>query len=433
MAGKAKKLIHKIHKYFHPSKAKLRFFFSEVVLPAFFAAILIYSGYEYDIERDSFKNTCDYLDSLENMEQRVIWTNKKELCGNFKGQCFWGSEIPDDTDLDYIVFISNRIGVKDINNGRFDRLLRYLKDNGPKKGGLVLKAFTRSIVVNVKYVPPELLPTLPRFTFAILGDTQSWPTDNDPTIKFESILEQIKKFQPDFILSMGDLSSMNSCQEPEKCRIYFENWRDKVKLISPAIYPAVGNHDYENGAMDLWQDVFHTPGNGPVELSGTAYSFDHKNSHFVFLNSEQEDQQAEGSKQMLWLEDDLANNSKRNTFVISHRPNFPSSSSLNQAHQWQVLLDHKVVALFSGHEHYFCYRPIISEEIDGLENGTMHYFIIGNSGSKPKFMPTGCQQSSDLHHFAIVSVKGQNIEVKAYNFKGKEISAVNMVSENYYK
>ncbi|MFA4817360.1 MAG: metallophosphoesterase [Parcubacteria group bacterium] len=412
-------------------KGKVLRAMTAVFVVLLFILSVMYVFKEREIEKNSFEKTVAYLNSKKIGEKKAIWSNKKAFCDQFSGKCFWGSEIPADTDLDYLVFFINQISNSGIDNGEFSHLVDFPKAEYNTEEKILLKTVEKSKVIKAKDVPQELLPTLPQFTFAILGDSQWWPTKDRWTDQFETILEKLKDFHPEFILGMGDLSSMEGCRTADKCAAYFERWRDEVKVVSPNVYPAIGNHDYENGGMELWQKIFNTPNDGPAESRGTTYSFDYKNSHFVFLNSEQEDQPLDQSVQMKWMKDDLENTSKRNVFIINHRPNFPSQS-FSQTHMWQTFFNNDVLAYFSGHIHTYCYRPVSAANIDGAGDNIIQHFVIGNSGSRTMPSIIGCEQASSLAHFAIVSIKGPDMNVKIYDFEGNELYALNFKNKHYY-
>lgn len=421
-------------------KAKL-FILKGIVLRALAAVFVIllfilsiaYVSREKENEKNSLEKTLAYFNSLPELEEKTIWSNKEIFCERVNLKCFWGSAIPADTDLDYLVFFVNQIDNSGINNGDFSHLIDFPETECITSGKVLFKTVEKSKIIKAENVSQELLPTLPRFTFAILGDSQWWPIEKTEADEFESILEKVKDFQPELILATGDLTGMYSCGEAEKCRGFFEKWRDEVKMITPNVYPAVGNHDYENGAMRLWRDIFNTPANGPAELGGTAFSFDYKNSHFIFLNSEKNSEQLENSVQTRWMNEDLKNTDKRNIFIVNHRPNYPSES-YTQKHKWETFFENNVLAFFSGHVHVFCYRqiPITAINNNSSENKTIRHFIIGNSGSRPMLVPANCEQSYEFAHFAIVSVKGADMSVKIYDPAGNELYAINLKNEHYY-
>jgi len=440
MKKKASALIKKIKVLANKNLKKARIFtltgtalraLAVVFVVLFFILSVLYISKEREVEKNSFEKTITYLNLKEISEKNAIWSNKKAFCERFKGKCFWGSEIPKDTDLDYLVFFVNQVDNSGIDNGEFSHLADFSKTEYITRGKLPFKDIEKSRVISVKEIPQELVPVLPQFTFAILGDSQWWPTRDRWTDQFETILDKLKDFHPDIILGMGDLSSMEGCHTAEKCAAYFERWRDEVKAVSPNVYPAIGNHDFENGGMELWQKIFDTPGNGPAESKGTTYSFDYKNSHFVFLNSEQEDQQLDQSVQMEWMKDDLKNTGKRNVFIVNHRPNYPSES-YTQKHKWETFFKNNVFAYFSGHVHTYCYRPILSASVNGAGENIIQHFVFGNSGSRTMPRIIGCEQSSSLAHFAIASIKGADMNIKIYDFEGNELYALNFKNEHYY-
>jgi len=169
---------------------------------------------------------------------------------------------------------------------------------------------------------------------------------------------------------------------------------------------------------------FNFPKNGPAGFQGFTYSFDLKNSHFVVLDSDKPRENMINDTQRSWLEKDLAKNKKENTFVFFHEPAYPVSSKIGESLSvnnkdrnalWDILVRHRVTAVFSGHEHIHSRKNI---------NG-VYQFVIGNTQSfnhdAPK--PGMAEYSYVGPHFAIVTVDGKKINVKIYKTDGVQINS----------
>jgi len=156
------------------------------------------------------------------------------------------------------------------------------------------------------------------FTFAVIGDTQRFSAGN-PNGNFQRAVKDIVADNPNLVISTGDLTG--TCESYTECVQKHEEWKKIAAPFLSKTYAAMGNHDnVGNKGVKAWQDVFNFPTNGPSGYSEVTYSFDFKNSHFVFLDSDVPDEHQINEAQRNWLDQDLAKNKKENTFVVFHEP-----------------------------------------------------------------------------------------------------------------
>jgi acid phosphatase type 7 len=141
-------------------------------------------------------------------------------------------------------------------------------------------------------------------------------------------------------LLLGD-NAYNSGTEAEYTTNFFDQYKAKMLLNTP-LWPAPGNHDYDNGnnarrndMLVPYFDMFDLPTNG--EMGGVPsnieayYSFDYGNIHFVSLDS---DGNVNGQtriydptgNQMQWLIQDLTANTKPWVIVYFHHPPYTMGS-----------------------------------------------------------------------------------------------------------
>lgn len=261
------------------------------------------------------------------------------------------------------------------------------------------------------------------FTFAVIGDTQSFKIAN-PNGNFQKVSRLIAKKDPDLALAVGDIVSTGDSYSEYSQK--FANWK---KIMSPLLAKtraAMGNHDnVKQKGEKAWQDSFDFPTNGPGGYSETVYSFDFKNSHFVFLNSDHEKEHLVNGDQRAWLEQDLARNRKENIFVVFHEPAFPVSDKGGEGLDadpqernalWEILTRHKVTAVFNGHEHVVSRR-----KIDGT-----YQFVFGSTDSFNHGLPAaGVAEYANQGQgrFGIVSVNGKEITVKTFSPDDKELNS----------
>ncbi|MFA6193471.1 MAG: metallophosphoesterase, partial [Parcubacteria group bacterium] len=167
------------------------------------------------------------------------------------------------------------------------------------------------------------------FSFAIIGDTQKFTAGNSNG-NFQKVAKLIAAKNTNLVIAVGDLvsTSDNYTEYSRK----FSEWKKIMSSLLAKTYAAMGNHDnIDQKGEEAWRDVFAFPTNGPEGYLETAYSFDFKNSHFIFLNSDREKEHLVNGDQRVWLEKDLTANKKENTFVFFHEPAYPVSSKITES------------------------------------------------------------------------------------------------------
>jgi len=190
-------------------------------------------------------------------------------------------------------------------------------------------------------------------------------------------------------------------------------------------YAAQGTHDRakNDSADSIWQSAFSFPANGPAGFLEMAYSFDFKNSHFVFLNSDKPDEHQVNQVQRSWLEQDLSKNTKENTFVVFHEPAYPVSDKGGEALDsqpsernalWEILDRNNVTAVFNGHEHIVSRRKIDSR-VSSVAKNSIYQFVFGNTDSFDHGLPAaGVAEYANQGQgrFGLVKVSGKEITVE---------------------
>ncbi len=158
--------------------------------------------------------------------------------------------------------------------------------------------------------------------------------------------------------------------------------KDKFLRQSP-LYPATGNHDYDNADRYMtnpklaYYSIFTMPTKG--EAGGVAsgsqgyYSYNYGNIHFVALESEALDNDNRKlfqtpNNQVAWLEKDLAANKQMWTIVYFHHPPFTKGSHNSDTEIDLTAIRQNIVPIFekykvdlvlNGHTHaYERSRPI---------------------------------------------------------------------------
>lgn len=268
-----------------------------------------------------------------------------------------------------------------------------------------------------------------KFSFAVLGDTKSFKNSKNDDLN--KTVEKLSKENVSFVMTIGDLVS--KCDKKSECLAQFNKWKKAMQPILGKTYEVVGNHDRSGGASDeAWQQTFNLPENGPDGYKELAYSFDYANSHFVVLDSEKPKEHEIGQDQIDWLNNDLNNNSKENTFIFFHEPAFPMSekwqSSLDVNPQlrdrlWSVIDSHNVKTVFVGHEHVYSEVKIDSKIFPQAKN-SVYQINSGNTDANERQAPSSGGKADyyyDGRGYLIVSVDGGKVTVDLFGVNGGKI------------
>ena len=140
---------------------------------------------------------------------------------------------------------------------------------------------------------------------------------------YKAMLTHLHGQKIDTWLMLGDNAYRSGTQEQYN-RGLFNAFKEVLK--TNVVWPVIGNHDARRWAF---YDVFEFPVEG--ESGGVAsgsekyFSFENGNVHFVLLDSETEDRDADGDMAN-WLRKDLAANTKLWTIAIFHHPPYTKGS-----------------------------------------------------------------------------------------------------------
>lgn len=193
----------------------------------------------------------------------------------------------------------------------------------------------------------------------------------------EATAEIIDEIPDATVLALGDLAYPSGTEEDfEEC--YDPSWGEFVLRTRPV----PGNHEYRTDGAEPYFDYFGSAAGRPGE---GWYSFELGEWHIVALNSNCDDVECdEGSEQYEWLREDLAENANTCTLAFWHAPRYSSGAThagtKSMEDIWQVLLEHDVELVLSGHEHLYERTAPLGEdgEVDP-ENG-VRQFVVGTGG-----------------------------------------------------
>jgi PKD repeat protein len=208
----------------------------------------------------------------------------------------------------------------------------------------------------------------------------------------DELTAQILDTTPGTVLTLGDAvmpdaSAYTTCYDP--------SWgRHKART-----YNTLGNHDYYNGHVsgvwDYWGDRA-----GPRNLG--YYSFDVGAWHIIVLNSNGSFvPDGAGSAQDVWLQNDLAANTKKCTLATFHQPRFFSSDTPGWTSDdgvknfWTRLYAAGVDLVLNGQQHqYERLKPMTPDGVVDNVQGIRSIDV--GTGGESTAMPVAMHPNSEV-------------------------------------
>ena len=234
------------------------------------------------------------------------------------------------------------------------------------------------------------------FNFVVMGDNRPQGKKGkhvQPEV-FYKIIDEVNLLDPEFAIILGDLIFGYS-KSPNTLKKMWDEFDKAVNKFTVPYYLVIGNHDVSNQAMEDY--YLGRYGN----RFPAYYSFNHKKSHFIILDSEIPGAEAQISgKQLEWLKKDLKNNKNtKHIFVFLHRPLQEEKKPTNWMTEIHPLMvKHNVNTVFAGHWHV--YQK--SSTRDGVR-----YIITGGAGA-----PVGKSTvNGSFFHYLLVTVRDNNTSI----------------------
>jgi hypothetical protein len=272
-------------------------------------------------------------------------------------------------------------------------------------------------------------PSVPRFTFVVLGDSRPGSGTSPPTQAALDIASELDAHSFDLALHMGDIvNSGGECSGDgsvwnQYLRAYFDVYRRSMGAVP--FFPSIGNHELAGGTCGYqgYTDVYSLPENAPPGDEEEYYSFDWGNAHFVALDTNQS--YSAGSTQYDWLVADLQTSTQPWKFVFFHHPPFSSgyhgSTSGVQTHLVPLFEAYGVDAVFCGHDHHYertC--PIANGACTTPQGGGVVYYVTGGAGAALYGVSSDwfTAYSASVHHFLKVEVNDCWLRVDAIDSSG---------------
>jgi len=280
------------------------------------------------------------------------------------------------------------------------------------------------------------------YSFMAVGDNR--PSFSSPVLPAAAWIANVQMMadaRPDLALHSGDVITAENTDtaalNEEKYDAFFG--ATSVLTRSVPLYMAAGNHEqlYTAVGMAGYLREFTLPEhNGPdaATRGELYYSFDHGDTHFVILCSEIPGQTGlVTGDQLVWLQDDLAANTRPWLVVVVHKPLFGESGALSHANDpWTnpasavgqqnradviaLFRQYGVDIVFEGHDHYY------KRHVDS----GIQYIVTGGGGSPlyslPFMGPGDVIQASAFHHVRVDETAG-SLAVSAIDTGGKTLES----------
>jgi hypothetical protein len=256
----------------------------------------------------------------------------------------------------------------------------------------------------------------------------------------------------DGVLLLGD-NAYQSGFDSEYETNFFSKYTEIFE--NTVIWPAPGNHDYNNhipfSPSPAYFEVFNVPTNAEAGgvPTGTEkyYSFEYGNIHFISLDSYDEPRSAT-AQMATWLQADLTANTKLWTVAYWHHPPYTKGSHDSDNDNFldgelvemrqeilPILEQHGVDLIFNGHSHSYERSMLIDGHYGDSDSfGSIHKVDEGSG----KY-PTDCPYQKDMnedesHNGAIYCVMGNSGKISGtdsewphpvmYSYTASEVGAI---------
>lgn len=223
-------------------------------------------------------------------------------------------------------------------------------------------------------------------SFAAVGDSQG---RNEV---WDKVIDALNTARPQFLLHCGDMVASGTSQQ-------YDDFVGRARKLRMPLYTVLGNHDVKGDGEAMYTRLIR---------KDSYYSFVQKGYRFIGLDSSSGSLDA---AQVNWLRRELATSEPK--FVFMHIPLFDPraggdhcfSDTKQAAELHKMFSTSRVLAVFSGHVHVFA-----QEVKDGVT-----YVTTGGGGA----LLYARAEQGGFHHFAMVRVDGDRVQVEAVPVKAE--------------
>jgi 3',5'-cyclic AMP phosphodiesterase CpdA len=256
---------------------------------------------------------------------------------------------------------------------------------------------------------PMITATLPGgdepLRFIAVGDTGTGGAAQ------EAIAKRISALPFDLMLFLGDVAYDSGTPGQLESK-FFTVYRDFLRYVP--VYPAIGNHERRSRLGRPYFEAFVLP--EPERY----YSFDWGNVHFVAIDTTQRDE-----KQLVWLENDLANNKLPWVIVFGHHPMY--TNSMRGPQMWirrafaNIFTRHRVDLVLTGHEHQY----------ERFRVADVNYIVSGGGGGQLTRFYGGSRalKQATVHHFLSFEVTAKVLVMEAIDISGNEVETLRLAKD----
>ncbi|MBX7258429.1 MAG: metallophosphoesterase [Candidatus Hydrogenedentes bacterium] len=223
------------------------------------------------------------------------------------------------------------------------------------------------------------------FQFAIVSDRAG---GERPGV-FQSAMGKLNLMQPEFVMSIGDLTEGSKTDVAEMSR-QWQEFRDIVGVLEMPFFLVPGNHDIRTSVMaEEWRRQW-----GP-----SYYHFRYRDVLFLCLNTEDPPPTHMSDAQIAYMQKALDENADAKwTLVFMHKPLWEFTTEDTGWNRFEPLLKGRNYTVISGHRHNYS-----KAHRDGHS-----YFVLATTGGSSKLRGL---QEGEFDHIVWVTMtkKGPRI------------------------
>ncbi|MFI5128420.1 MAG: metallophosphoesterase family protein [Chitinophagales bacterium] len=244
-----------------------------------------------------------------------------------------------------------------------------------------------------------------KLQFAIISDV--WG-GRRPGV-FEDAVEKLQLLQPQFVISVGDLTD-GKTYDTAVIERQWQEFNADIKPLGMRFFYVPGNHDIGNPLMEQqWKKYVGPP----------YYHFVYKNVLFLCINTEDGGHGGIRDEQVNYFKKAIADNAGvRWTFLFMHRPVWQGRNEREEGFEKiEALLKGNNYTLFSGHHHTY---------VKMMKNGNK-YFVLGSTGGGSDLRG---EKFGEYDHLTIVTLTSG--EPRIVNLKLQGIIKEDVVNDTTY-
>ncbi len=229
------------------------------------------------------------------------------------------------------------------------------------------------------------------FSMVFMTDIHLQPEKN-AVEGFEKAIDTINKLNPDFVLTGGDQIMDALGQTHERADSLYKLYKETVSKINVPVYNTVGNHElygiYEKSGIDSTNKDYDL-GMYKRYFGDPYYSFDHKNWHFMVLQTSYDTPERTyigkiDKNQLEWIKNDLSKIDKATPIVVS--VHIPLITSLTQIGKGSMEPNTEGLVVNNTKEVLELFQEY---NLKLVLQGHLHYLEEINAANKIKFITGG--------------------------------------------